>query len=135
MVYTASVQKVKLGIEPSMTLPRKNAPDCPSAFPQRHMLHDTVQMTHPRLCRKASRGIKTRLEDEPLSIWYAKSFEDGLLKVVNAGGDADTNAAVACAILGVKFGFRSIPQEYVDGLIYKEQLDEFVENLSKICIK
>lgn len=37
--------------------------------------------------------------------WHAKSFEDGLLAVVNAGGDADTNAAVACAILGAKFGF------------------------------
>ena len=67
--------------------------------------------------------------------WHAKSFEDGLLKVVNAGGDADTNAAVACAILGAKFGFSSFPQEYVNGLIYKEQLDEVVENLSKICIK
>lgn len=67
--------------------------------------------------------------------WHAKSFEDGLLKVVNAGGDADTNAAVACAILGAKFGFSSIPQEYVDGLIYKEQLDAVVDGLSKICIK
>lgn len=67
--------------------------------------------------------------------WHAKSFEDGLLKVVNAGGDADTNAAVACAILGAKFGFSSIPQEYINGLIYKDQLDEVVEGLASICIK
>lgn len=67
--------------------------------------------------------------------WHAKSFEDGLLKVVNAGGDADTNAAVACAILGAKYGFSSIPQEYVGGLIYKEQLDEVVEELARVCIK
>lgn len=67
--------------------------------------------------------------------WHASSFEDGLLNVVNAGGDADTNAAVACAILGAKFGFKSIPQEYVDGLIYKKQLDEVLEELSKVCIK
>lgn len=50
--------------------------------------------------------------------WHASSFEEGLLTVVNAGGDADTNAAVACAILGAKFGFSSIPEEYVEGLIY-----------------
>lgn len=67
--------------------------------------------------------------------WHAESFEDGLLKVVNAGGDADTNAAVACAILGAKFGFSSIPQEYAEGLIYKAQLEEVVDGLSKICIK
>lgn len=67
--------------------------------------------------------------------WHAKSFEDGLLTVVNSGGDADTNAAVACAILGAKLGFSSIPQEYVDGLIYKKQLDEVLEELSKVCLK
>lgn len=61
--------------------------------------------------------------------WNAKSFEDGLLSVVRAGGDADTNAAVACAILGAKYGFSSIPDEYVNGLIYKEQLEEVVNGM------
>ena len=61
--------------------------------------------------------------------WNASSFEEGLLAVVLAGGDADTNAAVACAILGAKYGYSSIPQEYVEGLIYKEQLDEVVNGM------
>ena len=61
--------------------------------------------------------------------WNASSFEEGLLSVVRAGGDADTNAAVACAILGAKFGISAIPQEYIDGLIYKEQLDEVVSGM------
>ena len=30
--------------------------------------------------------------------WHAETFQDGLLAVVRAGGDADTNAAVACSI-------------------------------------
>ena len=64
--------------------------------------------------------------------WNAPSFEGGLLSVVRAGGDADTNAAVACAILGAKFGFNAIPQEYVDGLIYKEQLDEVVSGMVEL---
>ena len=64
--------------------------------------------------------------------WNAPSFEEGLLSVVRAGGDADTNAAVACAILGAKFGFNTIPQEYVDGLIYKEQLDEVVSGMVEL---
>ncbi len=65
--------------------------------------------------------------------WHAKSFEDGLLAIARAGGDADTNAAVACAILGAKYGYHSIPTEYTDGLLYKEQLDEVIENLLDIC--
>lgn len=64
--------------------------------------------------------------------WHAQSFEDGLLTVVRAGGDADTNAAVACAILGAKFGFDAIPSEYVDGLIYRVQLEEVIEGLMEI---
>lgn len=66
--------------------------------------------------------------------WHASSFEDGLLAVVNAGGDADTNAAVACAILGAKFSFNSIPQEYVDGLIYKDQIEDVIEGLRHVCL-
>ena len=64
--------------------------------------------------------------------WHAQTFEEGLLAVVRAGGDADTNAAVACAILGAKFGFHTIPSEYVDGLIYLEQLDKVIEGLIEI---
>lgn len=64
--------------------------------------------------------------------WNARTFEDGLLSVVRAGGDADTNAAVACAVLGAKFGFNAIPQEYIDGLIYKEQLDEVINGMIEL---
>ena len=64
--------------------------------------------------------------------WNAPSFEEGLLSVVRAGGDADTNAAVASAILGAKFGFSAIPHDYIDGLIYKEQLDEVVSGMVEL---
>lgn len=67
--------------------------------------------------------------------WHASSFEEGLLAVVNAGGDADTNAAVACAILGAKYGYNAIPKEYTDGLLYREQLEERLCGLTKICLK
>ena len=66
--------------------------------------------------------------------WNASSFEDGLLTVVNAGGDADTNAAVASAILGAEFGYESIPKEYVDGLIHRKKLDNVVEGICEIVI-
>ena len=61
--------------------------------------------------------------------WHAKSFKDGLLAVVRAGGDADTNAAVACAILGAKYGYESMPEEYKEGLIYRDQLDSVIAGL------
>ena len=67
--------------------------------------------------------------------WRAETFKEGLLAVVNAGGDADTNAAVACALLGAKFGFNAIPSEYVDGLIYRDQLEEVIQGMMEVILK
>lgn len=64
--------------------------------------------------------------------WHAKSFVEGLLAVVRAGGDADTNAAVACAVLGARYGYDAIPNEYKEGLVYRDQLDSVVEGLIQV---
>ena len=93
-------------------------------------------------------GIEGLELDEPSSIGYtlkalgsalwclfhANDFEEGLLRVVNEGGDADTNAAVACAMLGAKFGYTSIPQKYTDGLTRKSDLMRITNYLMQIDI-
>ena len=55
-------------------------------------------------------------------LFHCSSFEEGLLAIVNAGGDADTNAAVACSLLGARYGMSTIPQKYIDGLVNKTHL-------------
>lgn len=62
------------------------------------------------------------------SLWHCHSFADGLLAVVNLGGDADTNAAVSCALLGAKYGFSSIPQYYVENLQDKQIIEGIYGN-------
>ena len=59
--------------------------------------------------------------------WHALTFEDGLLAVVNEGGDADTNAAISCAILGAKFGFNHIPAYYANNLHLRKQYNQIIE--------
>ena len=53
-----------------------------------------------------------------------------MLTVVNEGGDADTNAAIACAILGAKFGYDSIPRYYIEnlynGVTYREKINDLI---------
>lgn len=62
--------------------------------------------------------------------WHANSFESGLLAVVNEGGDADTNAAISCAILGAKYGYNAIPEYYIKSLYkereYRHKVDNFI---------
>lgn len=62
-------------------------------------------------------------------LWHCNSFKDGLLSVVNLGGDADTNAAVSCALLGAKYGFSSIPRYYADNLQDKQIIEEIYNNI------
>ena len=66
--------------------------------------------------------------------WHAPAFETGLIKVVNEGGDADTNAAIACAVLGAKFGLSDIPEEYVVNLynreFYHKTISEFINKIN-----
>jgi len=97
----------------------------------------------PGLPEVVGAGYELRL-DEPGKFGYtyktagagfwalrtAKSFEEGVVDVVNAGGDADTNAAVAGAMLGARFGFKAIPAEWADGLAEKKALDQRIEELS-----
>ena len=42
------------------------------------------------------------------------SLEDALIRIVSAGGDTDTNAAVAGAVLGARCGASAIPQRWLE---------------------
>ena len=55
---------------------------------------------------------------------YAESFEQGLLAIVNEGGDADTNGCIAASVLGAKFGFDAIPKRWVEGIYRAEDIEE-----------
>ena len=54
------------------------------------------------------------------------------MAVVNEAGDADTNAAVACAVLGAKFGYDAIPQKYIERLKKREYLAKVGDDLIAI---
>lgn len=72
------------------------------------------------------------------SIWclfHCNSFEEGLLAVVNAGGDADTNAAVACSLLGGKYGYSAIPSKYIDNLVEKDYFHTITNNIINLLTK
>jgi len=43
---------------------------------------------------------------------HAKSFEEGIVETVMAGGDTDTNAAIAGALLGAVHGREAIPHQW-----------------------
>ena len=56
-------------------------------------------------------------------LWAAETpldFENALIEIVNAGGDTDTNGALAGAVLGARYGASAIPQRWLDGISSSE---------------
>ena len=53
-------------------------------------------------------------------------FRAALEEMVYEGGDADTNAAVAGALLGCKLGMKALPKSWMKNLLHKQWLDRIL---------
>jgi len=61
----------------------------------------------------------------------APSLEEGIVSVVSRGGDTDTNACVAGALLGAKFGKSAVPDRWLSKLKAASELNSLAESLYK----
>ncbi len=65
------------------------------------------------------------------SLWCflnSESYSEAVLKAVNLGEDTDTTGAITGGIAGIFYGFDNIPQEWIDDLVRKDDIE-------KLCIK
>lgn len=60
------------------------------------------------------------------------SFEDTIVSAVNLGGDTDTNAAVAGALAGARYGYSSFPLRLLERL---NQVDRIISTADKMFDK
>jgi ADP-ribosyl-[dinitrogen reductase] hydrolase len=60
---------------------------------------------------------------------HAESFEESLVAVIQAGGDTDTNGAVAGAVLGAIHGAGAIPERWIKAVPKAERLIELSDRL------
>ena len=70
-----------------------------------------------------------------VGLWAAVTpldFEAALVDVVNAGGDTDTNGAVAGAVLGARYGAGAIPERWLDCVRERERIASLAERLLQV---
>ena len=53
-----------------------------------------------------------------------------MLKAIHLGEDTDTTAAITGGIAALYYGFKSIPQRWLNHLVGREEIDRLLEKLS-----
>jgi ADP-ribosylglycohydrolase len=68
------------------------------------------------------------------SIWClltTENYSDAVLKSVNLGKDTDTTAAVTGGLAALLYGFDSIPNEWLNQLARKEDIEDLAKRMSE----
>ena len=87
-------------------------------------------------------AIEQRIAGEPVightylcmqaALWCVSTTDDlrrALERIVAAGGDTDTNGAVAGAVLGARYGVSAIPAEWLDCVPQRDRIETVVTAL------
>ena len=88
--------------------------------------------------QQAERNIRSTgyvidtLEAALWAFFSTESFEDGAVRAVNLGDDADTVAAVYGGLAGAYYGFDAIPSRWVDILENKNLIQQVTEGLEAL---
>jgi ADP-ribosyl-[dinitrogen reductase] hydrolase len=67
-----------------------------------------------------------------IAFWFVthdRSLEESLIALAQAGGDTDTNAAVAGALLGARYGDVALPPRWIDQITGVQGIAELAERL------
>ncbi|MEO6536221.1 MAG: ADP-ribosylglycohydrolase family protein [Candidatus Paceibacterota bacterium] len=94
-----------------------------------HQLQDlTVQPIIPKNFPDRGNAVLT-LQAALWALLTTSSFEEGISAVIALGGDTDTYAAVAGALLGATYGIEGIPAEWISVLRGGERMKELADLL------
>jgi ADP-ribosyl-[dinitrogen reductase] hydrolase len=67
-----------------------------------------------------------------IAFWFVthdRTLEESLIYLAQAGGDTDTNAAVAGALLGARYGETALPPRWMDQLVGAQGIGKLAEDL------
>ncbi|WP_265131957.1 ADP-ribosylglycohydrolase family protein [Chryseobacterium oranimense] len=72
------------------------------------------------------------------SLWCflnSETYAEAVLKAVNLGEDTDTTGAITGGLAGIYYGFENIPEEWVNELVRKNDIEALCEKLHKKLMK
>lgn len=70
------------------------------------------------------------LEASIWSLLNTKSYKEAVLKAINLGEDTDTTGAVVGGLAGLFYGMKTIPENWINEIARKEDIEELINKLS-----
>ena len=149
IIINAMIVALINGVDPDLAalLEAARADSCPDLAGQANgdgIPADTLDALSHR--REPPAGIDWLMRDHRLightlltlqfGLWAAKTpldFEEALVASVAAGGDTDTNAAVAGAVLGARYGASNIPQRWLACVPQRARIEHLADDLLAIA--
>jgi ADP-ribosyl-[dinitrogen reductase] hydrolase len=93
-------------------------------------LRSAAQTLWPAAASRPANGFAARAVDAVLeSVATAASFRDGLLRIVNRGGDADIHGALYGQLAGALYGAQGIPKAWRRALQGRAMLEDLADRL------
>ncbi|KAL8677999.1 MAG: hypothetical protein Q9186_005629 [Xanthomendoza sp. 1 TL-2023] len=102
-------------------------PDLKTRFAGYEKLESWTQVGEKQI--SSSGYVVHSLEASLWAFFTTHTFEEGALKVVNLGDDADTVGAIYGGIAGAFYGLEAISPKWLEGLAAKSIVDNVVESL------
>lgn len=96
-------------------------------------LDERAKIGYTFKCLGAALYLGTRKKPEEMT--SAKFFEHLITELLLETGDADTNCAVAGAVLGCRLGKSGLPIEWVDGLRHRDFLESLSSDLCSMLLE
>lgn len=69
------------------------------------------------------------------AVWHCSDPMEALYAVIDQGGDADTNASLACSLVALRTGGDALDKALVDGLLEKQRLAQLADAFTEILEK
>ncbi|KAI4252402.1 MAG: hypothetical protein LQ352_004312 [Teloschistes flavicans] len=102
-------------------------PDLQARFDKYGKMENWHQVTEKAI--SSSGYVIHSLEASLWAFFTTESFEDGALKAVNLGNDADTVGAIYGGIAGAYYGSEALPKRWLDGLEAKHVVDPVINGV------
>ena len=74
-------------------------------------------------------NVRSSLVSGLWALATSSSFEETVLKAVNLGNDADTTGAIAGQFAGAYYGYKAIPERFIEGLAGKDIIEKYLERI------